>query len=68
VSSVSLRLSCFVLRFLLLMDMIFLTYNSKSYLTLKARNKKYPVDVFLISLHFAEELATVKSDFGEQFD
>ena len=32
-----------------------------------ARNKKDPVDVFLISLHFAEELATVKSDFGEQF-
>jgi hypothetical protein len=34
----------------------------------QARNKKDPVDVFLISLHFAEELATVKSDFGEQFD
>jgi hypothetical protein len=33
-----------------------------------ARNKKDPVDVFLISLHFAEELATIKSDFGEQFD
>ena len=33
-----------------------------------ARNKKDPVDVFLISLHFAEEFATVKSDFGEQFD
>ena len=34
----------------------------------QARNKKDPVDVFLISLHFAEELATVKSYFGEQFD
>ena len=34
----------------------------------QARNKKDPVDVFLISLHFADELATVKSDFGEQFD
>jgi hypothetical protein len=34
----------------------------------QARNKKDPVDVFLVSLHFAEELATVKSDFGEQFD
>ena len=34
----------------------------------QARNKKDPVDVFLISLHFAEKLATVKSDFGEQFD
>jgi hypothetical protein len=34
----------------------------------QARNKKDPVDVFLISLHFVEELATVKSDFGEQFD
>jgi hypothetical protein len=33
----------------------------------QARNKKYPVDVFLISLHFAEELVTIKSDFGEQF-
>jgi hypothetical protein len=37
-------------------------------ITKQARNKKDPVDVFLISLHFAEELATVKSDFGEQFD
>jgi hypothetical protein len=34
----------------------------------QARNKKNPCDVFLISLHFAEDLATVKSDFGEQFD
>ena len=33
-----------------------------------ARNKKDHVDVFLIPLHFAEELATVKSDFGEQLD
>jgi hypothetical protein len=33
----------------------------------QARNKKDPVVVFLISLHFAEELATVKSDFGELF-
>ena len=32
------------------------------------RNKKDPVDVFRISLHFAEELANVKSDLGEQFD
>ncbi len=30
-----------------------------------ARNKKDPLDVFLISLHFVEELAIVKSDFGE---
>ena len=34
----------------------------------QARNTKDVVDVSLISLHFAEELATVKSDFGEQFD
>ena len=34
----------------------------------KARNKKDPVDVFLISLHSDEEFAIVKSDFGEQFD
>ena len=31
----------------------------------QARNKKNPSDVFLISLHFAEDLAFVKSDFGE---
>ena len=30
------------------------------------RNKKNPTDVFLISLHFAEELAIVKCDFNEQ--
>ncbi len=34
----------------------------------QARNKKDLMDVFLISLHFSEELATVESDFGEQFD
>jgi len=28
-----------------------------------ARNKKNPSDVFLISLHFDEDLASVKSDF-----
>ena len=33
-----------------------------------ARNKKDLVDVFLISLHFVEELATVKSDFREHFN
>jgi hypothetical protein len=34
----------------------------------QARNKKNPIVVFLISLHFAEDLTTIKSDFGEQFD
>ena len=34
----------------------------------QARNKKNPSDVFLISLHFAEDFASVKSDFGDQFD
>ena len=34
----------------------------------QAQNKKDPVDVFLISLHFAEVLATVKNNFEEQFD
>jgi len=34
----------------------------------QARNKKDPMDVFLISLHFDEELATVINDYGEQFD
>ena len=33
-----------------------------------ARNKKNPSGVFLISLHFAEDLANMKSDFGEQVD
>jgi hypothetical protein len=31
----------------------------------QARNKKDPVDFFLISIHFVEELAIVKSDLGE---
>ena len=34
----------------------------------QARNNKDRVYVFLICLHFAEELATVKSYFGEHFD
>jgi hypothetical protein len=37
VSSVSLRLRCFVLRFFPLMDTNLLTYSSESYLTLKVR-------------------------------
>jgi len=32
------------------------------------RNKKNPTDAFLISLHFAEEIASVRSDFVEKFD
>jgi hypothetical protein len=34
----------------------------------QARNKKDPSDVFLISLHFAEDLTSVKSEFGDKFD
>jgi hypothetical protein len=34
----------------------------------QTRNKKNPSNIFLISLHYAEELVIVKSDFGEQFD
>jgi hypothetical protein len=34
----------------------------------QTRNKKVPSDVFLISLHFAEDLASVNIDFGDQFD
>jgi len=34
----------------------------------QSRNKKNPTDVFLISLQFKEDLETIKSDFGEQFD
>ena len=33
-----------------------------------ARNKKNPSDVFVISLHFAEDLPSVKSDCGDQLD
>ena len=31
----------------------------------QARNKKNPSDVFLISFHFDEDLASIKGDFGE---
>jgi hypothetical protein len=34
----------------------------------QAGNKKNPSDVFLIYLYFAEDLASVKSYFGDQFD
>ena len=34
----------------------------------QARNKKNPSDVFFISLNFAEDMASDKSDFGDQFD
>jgi hypothetical protein len=37
-------------------------------IAMHARNKKDPVDVFLISLHFDAELAVVKSDFREKKD
>ena len=34
----------------------------------QAWNKKEPSDVFHISLHFAEDLTSVKIDFGDQFN
>ena len=34
----------------------------------QARNKKNPSDVLLISIHIAQDLASVKSVFGELFD
>jgi hypothetical protein len=34
----------------------------------QTRNKKNPNDVFLISLHAAEDLAPAQNDFGEKFD
>ena len=34
----------------------------------QARNKKNPIDAFLISLHFDEDLESVKSDFGDHVD
>jgi hypothetical protein len=44
-------------------------YDKMNKLIVKqARNKKNTNDVFLISFHFAEHLASVKNDFGEQFD
>ena len=33
-----------------------------------ARSNRNSTDVFLISLHFVEEPAAIKSDFGEQFN
>ena len=49
------RISCFIVD----------TGKMNQTIAKHARNKKDPVDVFLISLCFAEELATVKIDFGE---
>jgi hypothetical protein len=40
----------------------------KQIIVKQARNKKNPSDVIIISLHFAEDLASVKRDFGDQFD
>ncbi len=34
----------------------------------QAKNKKNPSEIFLISLQFAEDLVSVRSDFGEQLD
>ncbi len=34
----------------------------------QSRNKKNPVDVFMISLQFKEDLDMIKSDFGAEFD
>jgi hypothetical protein len=44
------------------------SYKMNQIIVEHAKNKKNHSDVFLISLHFAEDLASVKSDFGEQFD
>jgi hypothetical protein len=41
------------------------TYKMNQIIDKQALDKKDPVDVFLISLHFVEELASVKSDFRE---
>ena len=49
------RISCFIVD----------TDKMKQIIYKHARNKKDPVDFFLISLHFAKELATIKSEFGE---
>ncbi len=48
--------------------MIVDSYKIDQIIVKQARNKKDPSDVFPISLHFAENLTSIKSDFGDQFD
>ena len=52
------RISCMIADF----------YKMDKIIIKQARNKKSPSVVFLISLQFAEDLASVQSYFGEQFD
>ena len=33
-----------------------------------ARNKRTASELFLVSLHFTEELESIKTDFGSEFD
>ncbi len=42
--------------------------NMNQIMVCNAQNKTNPTDAFLISLYFAEELATIKSNFHGQFD
>jgi hypothetical protein len=44
------------------------SYKRDKIIVKEVRNKKNPGGVFLISFFFAEDLASVKSYFGEQFD
>jgi hypothetical protein len=37
-------------------------------LTKAARNKHNECELFLVSLHFHEELQTIKTDFGSELD
>jgi len=48
----------------------FLVDSSKKqkFLTKAARNKHNQYELFLVSLHFAEELETFKTDFGSELD
>ena len=48
---------------------MFVDFDKMGQIVVKhARNKQNPSDLFLISLHFDEDLVYVKSDFGEPFN
>ncbi len=44
------------------------TSKMEKILVKQSRNKNNPSDVFLISLQFKQDLDTIKSDFGAEFD
>ena len=42
--------------------------KTQTVLTKSTRNKRNECDIFLVSLHFAQELEIIQTDFGSQFD